>query len=175
MKKLFEGKRSDNISWEFFESHLMPTDDLTLITQAFSFVFKDNQILLTKHYCEKRWREALGWHTEEGESPRDSAHREIVEEWGISVKTLKLIGYIKITAKKPKPNKRTGWFYPFPHAYGLYYVGETNKNPWEPSCGLIEKAEFFNEEEALNLVSDYNKLKVKYAFEYYRQNFQSKK
>lgn len=71
----------------------------------------------------------------------ESAYREIEEEWWLAVDWLELFGHIKKTAKIPKPN-RNRWFYPFPHSYGLYYIGITSYEPWDPICELIEKAEF---------------------------------
>ena len=137
----------------------------------FSYIFKNDKLLLTKHYDDKRWWEALGGHVEPWEKPIESARREIMEEGWLHVNEIALFSHTKITAKTPK-SKREWWFYPFPHSYGLYYIGTTNEEPRNPSCELIEKAAFFTEKEALEITKSHNHKKIIHAFKYYRSNFQ---
>lgn len=65
-----------------------------------------------------------GGHVEPGETPEAAAHRETVEETGITPLNLKPLAYVKITllAKPPK-----AWKYPTPVSYMQYFTAEAGK------------------------------------------------
>jgi 8-oxo-dGTP diphosphatase len=91
-----------NEYWTESESRVefIPTNtfDVDLpVTTVKVYAIEDGQLLLTK--VGRGW-DLPGGHIEKGETPEDALVREIQEEAGGKIGTIKLIGYLKITNVK---------------------------------------------------------------------------
>ena len=77
----------------------------TIIPRTLIFITTYDRILLLKGASDKRlWANkynGIGGHIEPGESPLASAHRELLEETGLTIKTLNLRAVIHITMPQP--------------------------------------------------------------------------
>jgi 8-oxo-dGTP pyrophosphatase MutT (NUDIX family) len=88
-----------------------------LITSAFALAFRDQSILMTN--LNARGWDIPGGHIEAGESPEATMHREVMEETGAQLETVRLLGYqrIHLLCSCP-PNYR----YPHPDSYQVLYI-----------------------------------------------------
>lgn len=103
-------------------TRLIVTDcipDNNLITCSFVLAFKKDKLLLT-NLNDRGW-DIPGGHTELGESPEETARRELYEETGVNVGDLDYLGYEEISLLGNKPD---GYKYPFPNSYMVFYCAE---------------------------------------------------
>lgn len=136
--------RSDNTVWKFICSSELPR--IPLITAVFGVVFYQNKIMLTKN---KRGRELLGGHIEQGESIRDALIRELSEEGWVKESSIiyqQLFGYRKITSQEPVANRQGGW-YPFPDSYIPHFICILDRIPGMFHGHEVEDAAFFSIDE----------------------------
>ncbi|MEI6316268.1 MAG: NUDIX domain-containing protein [bacterium] len=105
---------------------------LELCPSSYALVFKDRALLQTDLREGERPARTLdipGGHIDEGETPEQAVIREIFEETGVRVQSLKLVAYKKITIHTPKPE---GYKYPYPVSYMIYYIAEFSEEiPFE--------------------------------------------
>lgn len=90
------------------EGRLYHTDELPapeLCGTAFAFAFQGDRMLLT--HLKKRGWDIPGGHIEAGETPEQAAVRETIEEAGVRVEPVRLIGIQELEVFGPLP--RTGW------------------------------------------------------------------
>lgn len=80
---------------EFFPATTLPDFPPTAVKV---YVFQDDELLLT-HIVTRGW-DLPGGHIEQNETPEQAVMRELHEETGARIKSLKLIGYLKITNEK---------------------------------------------------------------------------
>jgi 8-oxo-dGTP diphosphatase len=117
-----------------------------VIPRTLIFITKDNHILLLKGATTKQlWANkynGIGGHIESGETPLQSAHRELQEETGLSVEYLDLRAVIHITMPQP------------PGIMLFVYVGETSSHVLSSSSEgtpeWVSKSEYLQ----LELVED---------------------
>lgn len=65
-----------------------------VVTTPFTFPLKDNSVYLCLD--KMNWWNPLGGHIEKGESWKEALKRESIEEAGVEIKKIKLVGYILI-------------------------------------------------------------------------------
>jgi|GEM_PF-377667 8-oxo-dGTP diphosphatase len=92
---------------------LPPTD---LITAAFVFAFDGDRLLMT-HLKARGW-DLPGGHTEPGETPEQTARREVYEETGARLNQITCFAHAHIHLNAPKP---TDYKYPYPDSYMVFY------------------------------------------------------
>jgi 8-oxo-dGTP pyrophosphatase MutT (NUDIX family) len=90
----------------------------SLITSAFAFVFSVLGVLLVN---EGRDWDIPGGHIEPGEEPEETMRREVLEETGVVVRALGLIGYQHIHLEEQAP---AGYRYPAPDSYQVFFLAE---------------------------------------------------
>lgn len=84
--------------FSFIPSHALPKD--LSLTAVLLLCFQNDNVLLV--HVPRGWGIVAG-HIEKGETAEEAAKREALEEAGITINSLNLIGYLK--AKKYKKNK----------------------------------------------------------------------
>ncbi len=136
MKRLL--RSNSHIPWmpSNSEGRLYHTDDLPapeVCGTAFAFAFLDDRMLLT--HLKKRGWDIPGGHIEPGESPEQAAIRETLEEAGVLVEPVQLIGTQELEVFGQLP--RDGWIHPI-SAQVFYF------------CRVIEILPFIPTEEALD-------------------------
>lgn len=93
--------------------HLPP---LELVSTAMVLAFQGDRLLMT--HLKKRGWDIPGGHVEAGEKPEETLRREVIEETGVELGTLHVLGYQQLLIlTQPPPTYR----YPFPVAYQLFY------------------------------------------------------
>ena len=110
-----------NIAWApqpnesqiVLSSHLPP---LELIATAFVLAFASDRILMT-NLVHRGW-DIPGGHIEPGESPEETARREVLEETQTTPGPLHLLGYQHLRLSGPKP---PSYRYPYPDSYQVFY------------------------------------------------------
>ena len=118
------------------EGRLYHTDELPapgVCGTAFAFAFQDDRMLLTR--LKKRGWDIPGGHIEGDESPERAAVRETIEEAGVVVEPVRLIGIQELEVFGPLP--RDGWSSPL--SAQVFYL-----------CRVIEVLPFVPTEEALD-------------------------
>jgi 8-oxo-dGTP diphosphatase len=130
MKKLL--RVTPNISWmpENSEGRLYSTDELPRLEvcrTAFAFAFQGEQMLFTR-LLRRGW-DIPGGHIDPGESPAQAAVRETVEEAGVLVEPLELIGVQELEVFGSLP--RGGWTNPL-SAQLFYFCRVVEMLPFRP-------------------------------------------
>lgn len=100
----------------FIKNHIPQVD---LVTGSFVLLFQDEKILLTK-VGSRSW-DIPGGHRENGETPEETAIREVLEETNVIINNLTLIGYDELHSDASKPEN---YPYPFPTSYMAYYMAD---------------------------------------------------
>ena len=129
MKRLI--KTDNTIEWlpKPGECRLYITDEappLEQCTTAFGFVFKGDEILLTR-LRDRDW-DIPGGFIDPGETPAQAAIREVWEETYAKVEIVELIGIQEIECLGPKPEN---YRWPYPINAQVYFL-----------CKLIELSDF---------------------------------
>ena len=117
------------------EGRLYHTDELPgpgICGTAFAFAFQDDRMLLTR--LKKRGWDIPGGHIEGNESPEQAAVRETMEEAGVLVAPVQLIGIQELEVFGSLP--RDGWSSPL--SAQVFYL-----------CKVVEILPFIATEEAL--------------------------
>lgn len=117
-KLLTSGAWDQGSIWDFYTSKKTPP--LELISAVACIVFCGDKVVLTRH--EYRGWEYPGGHREIGETPEDAIRREVLEETGLILDNIKLIGHKKITHAEPNKHRDHEGNYPYPVAYIPYYL-----------------------------------------------------
>lgn len=86
------------------------------VTSAFILALKDDRLLMS-NLTSRGW-DIPGGHVELGETPEDTARRELYEETGATVGPLQVLGYDKFVIRGTVPD---GYRYPAPVSYQLFY------------------------------------------------------
>ncbi len=103
------------------------TPPTELCSSAYAFVFKEDYLLQTelrKGERDSRQLDIPGGHTEQGETPEQTAVRETYEETGVRINNLRLIAYMKVTMLSEKPDN---FPYPYPVSYLFFYLAEVEE------------------------------------------------
>ena len=140
----------DNNSTEvmFHPANTLPNNPDN-ITSVMGAVFNDGNLLLTKPI--RGWG-LPGGHIEDNESPEECLRRECIEEAGVEIGNLKLIGYWKTKKlKKLESNK----IYP-DEGFQLLYIADAIKvNDFVPMHEVSERM-FIPTEEVRNIHHNYD-------------------
>lgn len=118
--------RAENVVDTFLSDTLPSVEDCA---SSYSFVFKDGAFLQTELRKGERPTRRLdipGGHIDPGETPEMAAVRETMEETGVVVRTVRLVGYKKVTVLGVRPE---GWEYPYPTGYMAFYLCEVVEEP----------------------------------------------
>jgi len=118
------------------EGRLYHTDELPapdICGTAFAFAFQEDRMLLTR--LKKRGWDIPGGHIEGEETPDQAAVRETMEEAGVLVEPVQLIGIQELEVFDPLP--RDGWSSPL--SAQVFYL-----------CRVVELLPFAPTEEALD-------------------------
>ena len=119
------------------------------ITSVMGAVFNDGNLLLTKPI--RGWG-LPGGHIEDNESPEECLRRECIEEAGVEIGNLKLIGYWKTKKlKKLESNK----IYPDEGFQLLYIANAIKVNDFVPMHEVSERM-FIPAEEVRNIHHNYD-------------------
>jgi len=117
-KKIYWGENnSTEVQFHTAESLPKNTDNITSVMGA---IFHEGKLLLTK---PRRGWGLPGGHIEANESPEECLKRECIEEAGVEIDNLKLIGYwktrklINLDSNKQYPNE----------GYQLLYIAQAPK------------------------------------------------
>lgn len=95
---------------------------LELFTTAFGLLFDGDKFLMTQ-LVSRGW-DIPGGHREPGETPMQTAAREVFEETGAEAERLVLLGYEESVIHAPKPN---GFPHPYPKSYQVFYCGRVGR------------------------------------------------
>lgn len=87
-----------------------------LVTSAFVLAFKGDRLLMSR-LTYRGW-DIPGGHVEVGETPQETARRELYEETGANVDALEVLAYDKFFIHGAVPD---GYRYPAPVSYQLFY------------------------------------------------------
>jgi 8-oxo-dGTP pyrophosphatase MutT (NUDIX family) len=117
-------------------SPILPPKEL--ITTAFSLAFSGDQLLLTN--LVKRGWDLPGGHVEAGETPEETARREVAEETGAKLGRLHMLGYQHLRLLAPRPAE---YNYPYPDCYQVFYWASiTSLEDFEPTRETYGRALF---------------------------------
>lgn len=120
--------------------------NIDLVTSCFVFAFHEGKLLIIKHIS--RGLEVPGGHRENGESLEETAHRELAEEGGVTLKNLRPVGHLKLSVLAPMPEN---YKYPYPESAQAFFTAEVDKiNEFAANLDSIDRV-FMPIEEALNL------------------------
>lgn len=127
------------------EYHLIQDDvapPAVLTTGAFLLAFRGDRLLMTR-LAARDW-DIPGGHVDAGETPEETARRELYEEAGATVGIVRVIGYDKFIVHAAAPE---GYRYPHPVSYQLFYWGRiTLLDPFTPTKEALERRLFAPEE-----------------------------
>lgn len=127
------------------EYHLIQDDaapPAALTTSAFIFAFRGDRLLMTR-LAARGW-DIPGGHVEAGETPEETARRELYEEAAATAGTVRVLGYDKFIVHAPAPE---GYRYPHPISYQLFYWGRVaSLHPFVPTKEALERRLFTPEE-----------------------------
>jgi len=145
-KKIYWGENnSTEVQFHTAESLPNNTDNITSVMGA---IFLEGKLLLTK---PRRGWGLPGGHIEENESPEESLKRECIEEAGVEIDNLKLIGYwktrklINLDSNKQYPNE----------GYQLLFIAEAAKiNDFIPMHEVSDR-KFVYPDEVKNIHHNY--------------------
>lgn len=113
-----------------------------LVTTGFTLAFDGDRVLLVR-LADRDWHPP-GGHRELGETPREAAMREAMEESGCRVEGLAPLGWQRLTSHDPVPD---GWTYPVPTAYQQFFVGIVDGAAARPGTEAVD-ARLFAPDEA---------------------------
>lgn len=126
-----------------FTERLPPIE---LVTSALGLLFDGDKFLMTQ-LVERGW-DIPGGHRERGETPIETAAREVREETGAEAGSLKLLGYEETVIHAPKPE---GFRYPYPVSYQVFYCGRVAQlKPFAPTAESHGRG-LFGPDAAINL------------------------
>ena len=131
------------------EYHLILDDQeppLELTSSAFILAFEGERLLMTR--LQARGWDIPGGHVEKGETPAETAHRELYEETGATVGRLRVLGYDKFIVHAARPE---GYRYPFPISYQLFYLAMIASLERFPSNPEALERRLFSPDEARRL------------------------
>lgn len=109
----------NRISWHL-SSDSPPTG---LVTSVFVLAFDGERLLMFQHV--RRGADVPGGHVEKGESPEEAALREVKEETGRLVHSLRPLGFQHMELLGQKPE---GYRYPYPESYLQFFTGELDES-----------------------------------------------
>ena len=101
---------------EYFVSAESPP--LSLISSVRAVIFRNEEVLVVRDEGEK-YHIVPGGRREADETIEQTLRREVLEETGWQIGTLKPLGYAHFRHLTPKPS---GYKYPYPDFYWLYFV-----------------------------------------------------
>ena len=131
------------------EYHLILDDrepPAELTSSALILAFAGERLLMTR--LRRRDWDIPGGHVEQGETPAETARRELDEETGATVGSLRVLGYDKFIVYAPRPE---GYRYPFPISYQLFYLAKiVSLEPFTSNREALERR-LFSPEEARRL------------------------
>ncbi len=119
---------------------------LHLITSALALAFSGQQILMTN--LNARGWDIPGGHIENGESPEEALHREVMEETGATLSNVRLLGYERIRLLAPCPPH---YRYPYPDSYQCLFLATVADMPDFISTEETRERALFTPAEALSL------------------------
>ena len=110
-----------NIAWlpQPNECQVVLTSQLPpreLVTTALAVAFAGDRLLMTN--LRSRGWDIPGGHVELGEQPEESVRREVYEEAGARLGSMRLLGYQRLRLLGPQP---AGYRYPYPDCYQAFY------------------------------------------------------
>ena len=127
------------------EYHLIQHDvepPAALITSAFILTFKGERLLMTR-LAARGW-DIPGGHVAAGETPEETARRELYEETAATAGSVRVLGYDKFIVHAPAPE---GYAYPYPVSYQLFYWGRlASLDAFTPTEEALERRLFTPEE-----------------------------
>lgn len=127
------------------EYHLIRDDvepPAALTTSAFILAFQGDRLLMTR-LAARGW-DIPGGHVDAGETPEETARRELYEETGATVGIVRVLGYDKFIVHAPAPE---GYRYPHPVSYQLFYWGRImSLDPFTSTKEALERRLFTPEE-----------------------------
>jgi 8-oxo-dGTP pyrophosphatase MutT (NUDIX family) len=100
----------------FEATEQLPPPHLTSI--AGGFVFQDDKVILAN--VPGRGWEIIGGRIDIGESPDETFRREALNQIGVNLSQVKMIGVVRIEHTGPEPPNCP---YPHPVGYGVQYIG----------------------------------------------------
>ncbi|MBN1139367.1 MAG: NUDIX domain-containing protein [Anaerolineae bacterium] len=127
------------------EAHYVLDDKLPpleLVTTSFVFAFEGNRFLMTRQ--PRRGWDIPGGHIEYGETPMETARREVYEETCAALGDMGLLGYQKIVIRACRPE---GYRYPYPVGYQVFYWGRVaSMDPFTETEESLERGLFSPQE-----------------------------
>ena len=137
-------------------SNNLPPKDLT--TATFVFAFDGDQLLMT--HLKKRGWDLPGGHIKQGETPEQTARREVFEETGARLNQLTCFAHTHIHINAPKPSD-----YPYPHpdSYMVFYWAHVDTLESFAETHEADDRKTFDPENARQLTYVKNNLPLYYA------------
>lgn len=128
----------------------MPNRDLC--TAVCSITTFRNRLVLIKN---KRGWEFPGGHIEQEETIEEAIEREAREEACAKLRTPKMFGFKKISSLHRAPYRNNpSLFYPFPHAYVVFFYAEVDEFLDIPHAADVESISVVNYREAQELLKE---------------------
>jgi 8-oxo-dGTP pyrophosphatase MutT (NUDIX family) len=116
-------KWGTNATLSFEATEHLPPPELTSI--AGGFIFYQDKLLLAN--IPGRGWEIVGGRIDLGESPEMTFRREALNQVGVQVEHLQMLGMMRIEHGGPQPPNCP---YPFPTGYGIQFVGIATELPY---------------------------------------------
>ncbi|MGI6457164.1 MAG: NUDIX domain-containing protein [bacterium] len=116
-------KWGSNATLSFEATSQLPPPELTSI--AGGFIFYEDRLLLAN--IPGRGWEIVGGRIDVGEMPEDTFKREALNQVGVNLEHVQMLGILRIDHSGPEPPNCP---YPFPVGYGVQFVGIASELPY---------------------------------------------